>query len=68
VVDRLQIPGFLVGAEIAAGVPSVRKTAACCLHLIRQFRRPGNLQRRAQADALIAAGFLSCPRWRGRHP
>ena len=35
VVDRLQIPGFLVGAEIAAGVPSVRKTAACCLHLNR---------------------------------
>ena len=36
VVDRLQIPGFLVGAEIAAGVPVLRAVGAedrrrCCL-------------------------------------
>ena len=34
VVDRLGIPGFLVGAEIAAGVPVLRavgaRTARCC--------------------------------------
>jgi uncharacterized protein YgbK (DUF1537 family) len=29
VVDRLQIPGFLVGAEIAAGVPVLRAVGAC---------------------------------------
>jgi uncharacterized protein YgbK (DUF1537 family) len=28
VVDRLQIPGFLVGAEIAAGVPVLRSVGA----------------------------------------
>ena len=28
VVDRLQIPGFLVGAEIAAGVPVLRAVGA----------------------------------------
>ena len=57
VVDRLEIPGFLVGAEIAAGVPVLRavgakrwRDAAC--PEIRQFRRSGILLRRAQADAL----------------
>jgi 3-dehydrotetronate 4-kinase len=29
VVDRLQIPGFLVGAEIAPGVPVLRGVGAC---------------------------------------
>jgi uncharacterized protein YgbK (DUF1537 family) len=28
VVDRLKIPGFLVGAEIAAGVPVLRAVGA----------------------------------------
>jgi uncharacterized protein YgbK (DUF1537 family) len=28
VVDRLRIPGFLVGAEIAAGVPVLRAVGA----------------------------------------
>ncbi len=28
VVDRLQIPGFLVGAEISAGVPVLRAVGA----------------------------------------
>ena len=57
VVDRLGIPGFLVGAEIAAGVPvlravgaNARRDAACAE--IRQFRRPGIFLRRARADAL----------------
>ena len=52
VVDRLGIPGFLVGAEIAAGVPVLRavgadkrRDAACAE--IRQFRRPGVFLRRA---------------------
>ena len=60
VVDRLRIPGFLVGAEIAAGVPVLRavgadqgEDAAC--PEIGQFRRPGVFLRCAEADALIAS-------------
>jgi len=50
VVDRLRIPGFLVGAEIAAGVPVLRAVGAkegakqgamLAGAEIRQFRRSG---------------------------
>ena len=59
VVDRLGIPGFLVGAEIAAGVPVLRAVGAKARRdaagaEVGQFRRPGVLLRRAQADALSA--------------
>ena len=60
VVDRLRIPGFLVGAEIAAGVPVLRAVGAkagddAAGAEIRQFRRSGIFLRCAQADALSAA-------------
>ena len=47
VVDRLGIPGFLVGAEIAAGVPVLRAVGAregrhAAGAEIRQFRRAAN--------------------------
>ena len=54
VVDRLRIPGFLVGAEIAAGVPVLRagrrrrgRDAAGAE--VRQFRRPGVFLRCARS-------------------
>ena len=57
VVDRLGIPGFLVGAEIAAGVPVLRAVGAkrrrdAAGAEVRQFRRPGVFLRCARADAL----------------
>ena len=58
VVDRLAIPGFLVGAEIAAGVPVLRAVGAkrwrnVAGAEVRQFRRPGLFLRCARLDALI---------------
>ena len=60
VVDRLGIPGFLVGAEIAAGVPVLRAVGAkrrrdAAGAEVGQFRWAGIFLRRAQADALKAA-------------
>ena len=54
VVDRLGIPGFLVGAEIAAGVPVLRAVGAengddAAGAEVRQFRRPGVFFRRARS-------------------
>ena len=59
VVDRLGIPGFLVGAEIAAGVPVLRAVGAqgrrdAAGAEIGQFRRAGVFHRCAEADEVDA--------------
>ena len=68
VVDRLRIPGFLVGAEIcrrragaARGRRQRRRDVACTE--IGQFRRRGIFLRRARIDALrsIRCGSLRSP-------
>jgi uncharacterized protein YgbK (DUF1537 family) len=57
VVDRPAIPGFLVGAEIAAGVAFLRSAGAHKSEMLLALRS-GNFAgpdffRRARADALI---------------
>ena len=58
VVDRLGLPAFLLGPEIAAGVPVLRAVGGRTAHAagaeIRQFRRAGLLRRCASTDAVNA--------------
>ena len=65
VVDRLKIPGFLVGVEIAAGVPVLRAVGAregAMLLALKSgnFGGPAVLLRRARTHAL-SAGRTSFP-------
>ena len=60
VVDRLRIPGFLVGAEIAAGVPVLRAVGADKGEMLLalksgNFGGPEFFSDALEADALIAA-------------
>ena len=64
VVDRLRIPGFLVGAEIAAGVPVLRAVGADKGDMLLalksgNFGGPEFFSDALEADALIArANFI----------
>jgi uncharacterized protein YgbK (DUF1537 family) len=69
VVDRLSIPGFLVGAEIAAGVPVLRAVGAKEGDMLLalksgNFGGPEFFSECAQADAL-SDGLAFIGRWSG---